>query len=204
MSIVLPLAHSVQGYLRRFGQVGPDLPLWCGHCNAQRLHKHGRYWRVVVCRRRLYRIPVYRWKCPHCGRTVSLLPDFLKPYARFLSLLREKAVWRRLAGWQWERIARAVSSPAVSIVSVRTLLRWFARAAAWASGRGTEPVARLAGLAPALDIGGLKPADTTALAVLQFLRQTGHLLHYQTGRLGHSHPGLFAFCNSLLGGPAYL
>lgn len=32
--------------------------------------------------------------------------------------LREKAVWRRLAGWQWERIALAVS-----VVSIRTLLR---------------------------------------------------------------------------------
>jgi len=204
MSIVLPLAHSVQGYLRRFGQVGPDLPVWCGHCSAQRLHKHGRYRRVVVCRRRLYRIPVYRWKCPDCGRTISLLPDFLKPYARFLSLLREKAVWRRLAGWQWERIAQAVSTPAVSTVSVRTLLRWFARAANWATGRGAEPLGQLVELAPSLDIGGLKPADTTPLAMLQYLRHTGHMLHHQTGRLEHSHPGLFALCNSLFGGPTYL
>jgi len=204
MSIVLPLAHSVQGYLRRFGQVGPSLPLRCGHCNTQPLHRHGCYWRAVVCRRRIYRIPVYRWHCPQCRKTVSVLPDFLKPYARFLSLLREKAVWRRLAGWQWERIALAVSSTAVSVVSVRTLLRWFKRAVAWASGRGTEPVGRLIQAAPSLDIGALKPADVTPLALLHFIRQSGHALHQQIGRLEWSHPGLFALFNSLFGGPPYL
>lgn len=204
MPIVLPLAHSVQGYLRRYGQVGPDLPLRCGHCDTQPLHRHGCYWRGVVCRRQIYRIPIYRWKCPECGRTVSVLPDFLKPHARFLSLLREKAVWRRLAGWQWERIALAVSSTAVSLVSVRTLLRWFQRAVSWAAGRGAEPLGRLVEVAPSLDIGALKPSDVKPADVLRFVRQTGQLLQRQVGRLDRSHPGLYAFLNSLLGGPPYL
>lgn len=204
MPIVLPLAHNVQGYLRRYGRVGPDLPMRCSHCDAQPLHRHGRYFRVVVGRWRLVRIPIYRWKCPHCGRTVSVLPDFLKPYARFLSFLREKAIWRRLAGWTWERIAWTVSSPAVSVVSVRTLLRWFTRAVSWAAGRGAEPVGRFAEAAPTLDIGALKPADVTATALLTFLRQTGHLLQQQVGRLDRSHPGLYAFLNSIFGGPPYL
>jgi hypothetical protein len=204
MSIVLPLAHSVHGYLRQYGRVAPNLPLRCSHCDTQPLHRHGCYWRGVVCRRRIYRIPIYRWKCPSCRRTVSVLPDFLKPYARFLSLLREKAVWRRLAGWQWERIAVAVSSLAVSVVSVRTLLRWFRRAVSWAAGRGAEPVGRLIEAAPSLDVGAFKPSDTTPVALLQFIRQTGHALQHQVGRLERSHPGLYALFNSLLGGPPYL
>lgn len=204
MSIVLPLAHSVQGYLRRYGQVGPNLPLRCGHCHTQPLHRHGCYWRAVVCRWRIYRIPIYRWKCPNCRRTVSVLPDFLKPYARFLSFLREKAIWRRMAGWQWERIAQAVSSPAVSVVSVRTLLRWFKRAIAWAAGRGAEPLGHLVKVAPSLDIGGLKPADVTPVALLKFIRQTGHTLQQYVGRFEQSHWGLYAFLNSLLGGLPYL
>lgn len=204
MSIVLPLAHSVQSYLRRFGQFGPNLPLFCPHCTAQRMHKHGRYFRAVVCRWRVFQIPIYRWRCPQCKKTLTVLPDFLKPYARFLALLREKAVWRRLAGWSWERIARAVSSPAVSIVSVRTLLRWFKRAGDWVSDRGTEPLGRLVTLAPGLEIHGLAAADTSPVALLTFLRQTGQHLYSHVGRPKPGHPGLYALLNRLLGGRPYL
>jgi hypothetical protein len=208
MSIVLPLAHSVQRYLRRFAQVGPDLHLYCPCCSGERLHRHGRYWRVVVSRRRISRIPIYRWRCPKCRHTVSLLPDFLKPYARFLSLLREKAVWRRAAGWAWDRIALAVSSAAVSVVSIRTLLRWWQSMLRWAHGRGAEPAGRILEAAPAVALGDLRPAGAGSAAVAQFLRDTGQILQCQVGPLRQgnlrSHPGLYAFLNSFLGGLPYL
>jgi len=208
MTIVLPLAHSVERYLRRFGQEGPKLVLECPCCAGERMHRHGRYWRAVVSRRRITRIPVYRWRCPRCRVTVSLLPDFLKPYARFLSLLREKAVWRRAAGWPWERIAHAVSSVAVSVVSVRTLLRWWRRMLDWATSRGTEPTGRILEVAPALALGDFRPATAEPAAVVRFLRDTGRVLHQHVGPLRQgrfrSHPGLYAFLNSVLGGPPYL
>lgn len=208
MTIVLPLAHSVQGYLRRFGQEGPRLVLSCPCCPGERMHRHGRYWRAVVGRWRITRIPIYRWRCPRCRHTVSLIPDFLKPYARFLSLLREKAVWRRVGGWPWERIAQAVSSTAVSVVSVRTLLRWWRRMLGWAGARGTEPTGRILEAAPAAALRDFQPAGVEPAAMARFLRDTGRVLQQQVGPLRQgrfrSHPGLYAFLNSFLGGPPYL
>lgn len=122
--------------------------------------------------------------------------------------VREKAVWRRAAGWPWERIAQAVSSTAVSVVSVRTLLCWWRRMLAWATSRGTEPTGRILQAAPAAALGDFRPAGTDPAAVAHFLRDTGRVLQQQVGPLRQgrfrSHPGLYAFLNSSLGGPLYL
>lgn len=207
MVIVLPLARNAQAYLRRFRDKPPRLALHCAHC-GRRLHHHGRYWRVAVGRRRIWEIPIYRWLCRACGVTVSLLPNFLKPYGRFLTLLREQAVWRRLAGMPLAQVAAAVSSPAVSTLSERTVSRWVAAARRWALQRGSEPVARLLEVAPALDPYALSPRRTDHWAELHFLRDVGRVLQTEITRLAPPekppHPGLFAFLNRLLGGPAYL
>ncbi len=207
MVIVLPLARTAQVYLRRFGAQPPRLPLCCPQCRG-RLQHHGRYWRQAVGRRRMWRIPVYRWLCPTCGITVSLLPDLLKPYGRFLTLLREKAVWWRLAGRSLAQVAAAVSSPAVSVLSERTVSRWVTAARRWAQQRGSEPVARLLEIAPALDPYGLSPRRTDRWAELHYLRDMGRVLQAEVTRLAPPqrplHPGVFACLNRLLGGPAYL
>lgn len=204
MLIVLPLARSVQSYLHRFANNPPGIRPRCPHCGASHMHAHGHYWRSVVERRRISRIPIYRWRCPQCGRTLSLLPDLLAPYARFLTLLRQKAVSRRLAGWSWERVALAVSSPDVSVVSVRTLLRWWRRFLRWVACRGSEPAGRFLEAAPAVAVDLLRPGGSAPEEVARFLWETGRALRQQVGRLPGAHPGLFSFLNSLLGGPAYL
>jgi hypothetical protein len=38
------------------------------------LPKHGFYWRNALFLKFHYRIPIIRFKCPSCGRTISLLP----------------------------------------------------------------------------------------------------------------------------------
>ncbi len=42
--------------------------------------KHGFYWRNAVFSKRSLRIPICRYKCPSCQKTISILPDFLLPH----------------------------------------------------------------------------------------------------------------------------
>jgi hypothetical protein len=53
----------------------------CGYLG--RLHRHGFYSRNVITRFTTYRIFILRIKCPSCGKTHSLLPDFLIPYYQY-------------------------------------------------------------------------------------------------------------------------
>lgn len=205
MSIVTALGHTVQAYLKHYSKKPPRIPLYCGRCDDRLLHHHGRYRREAVSRRRAWLLPIYRWLCPECGGTVSLLPDFLRPYARFVSFMREKAVWRHLQGHTLAAVAHMVSSPAVSVVSERTLARWVHRARDWVRERGAEPAARLLEANPALD---LRPLEKVSGDPLQYLGLVGRQLQLQTelpaGEAGRGHPGLFAFLNRLLGGPIFL
>jgi len=54
----------------------------CPICNDQvNLIKNGFYHRNVIDKDNLvYCLAIRRFVCPHCGKTVSLLPDFLMPY----------------------------------------------------------------------------------------------------------------------------
>ncbi|NLJ56087.1 MAG: helix-turn-helix domain-containing protein [Firmicutes bacterium] len=47
------------------------------------LPKHGFYWRNALFLKFHYRIPIIRFKCPSCSRTISLLPDFLLPHFQY-------------------------------------------------------------------------------------------------------------------------
>ena len=56
----------------------------CPICNAQKsLDKHGFYPRNALLIKRDYRIPIRRYYCSSCGRTVSILPSFLLPYYQY-------------------------------------------------------------------------------------------------------------------------
>lgn len=56
----------------------------CPRCK-DRLIKHGFYQRNILTVNRYYSVYIRRYKCKHCGRTVSILPNFLIP--RFQTLL---------------------------------------------------------------------------------------------------------------------
>ncbi len=53
----------------------------CGY--GGRLHRHGYYFRNVITRDVIARIPILRLKCPSCNKTRSVLPSFLIPYYQY-------------------------------------------------------------------------------------------------------------------------
>ena len=83
MQILHPFTGSVQQYLARLAD--PDLyrPAHCPHCQAKDpLTAHGFYIRTLIDTAFDGPVPVRRYRCQGCRRTVSLLPEFALPYLR--------------------------------------------------------------------------------------------------------------------------
>jgi hypothetical protein len=140
---ILYLSRSSKAYLRLYDECSPDIRLCCENCGI-RLHKHGRYYRSVTTKQEMLRIPIYRQYCPDCGTTVSLLPDFLVPWARFATWVREAAMIRRQKGFSWRQTLTSTTSSAFRC-SRRTMKRWWKRfaerassAAMWVAGQLTR------------------------------------------------------------------
>lgn len=56
----------------------------CPCCSyPTKLPRHGFYWRNALFGKSQFRIPILRLKCPSCGKTISLLPDFVLPYFQY-------------------------------------------------------------------------------------------------------------------------
>ncbi|HEY0826844.1 MAG TPA: DUF6431 domain-containing protein [Bacilli bacterium] len=102
---------------------GPQLNMCCEDC-GHTLHKHGRYYRWVINKSEMIYIPIYRWLCPSCRTTLSLLPDFLVPWARFTTWVREAAMVRKRQGRSWHQIAATITLPQIG-VSSSTVKRWW-------------------------------------------------------------------------------
>jgi Domain of unknown function (DUF6431) len=123
-----------------FESKSPDVKICCEDC-GRLLHKHGRYWRGFATKKEVTRIPVYRQYCPVCRITISILPDFLVPWARYTTWVRESAMTRKHKGFSWRQTAESTTTPPVRY-SRRTLKRWWARhlqrvadAALWLAGQ---------------------------------------------------------------------
>lgn len=204
MVIILPLGATVNQYLQWAAESSKSLVLSCPACPGVRLHRHDKYQRCAVTRKVLYRVPVYRWICPECGQTVSALPDFLVPYGRFVNSLREQAVRLVVKGETLAKIALKVSSPAVSVVSTRTIRRWVARVEKHADALSSWLAALLLTLVPQLDLFALIPRRPGPRADLHFLLDLGSWWRRLVGRPADAHPGLFAALSRCRGTPGLL
>ena len=79
-----PFHGSIQEYLQALSDPNRYRPDHCPLCHAQDpLRAHGFYFRSVVDVSFDETIPVRRYLCLLCKRTVSLLPEFALPYLRF-------------------------------------------------------------------------------------------------------------------------
>lgn len=122
---ILSFGRSCKAYFRLYSNRSPDVSICCDDC-GQKLHKHGHYLRWAVSKQNMIQIPVYRWLCPNCRKTVSLLPDFLIPWARFTTWTREAAISRKRNGFSWRRITETIATPNIGL-SPRTVKRWWKR-----------------------------------------------------------------------------
>ena len=85
------------------------------------MHGHGRYFRGVKSSlgEAAVRIPLYRVRCPHCQKTLTVLPHFLRPYSPYNLIAHEEALMGYATGDQsQEKVAEARD------LEPRTFRRW--------------------------------------------------------------------------------
>jgi len=113
MQILHRFAGSIQQYLQQISD--PDIcrPDHCPLCGVlQILISWGFYHRTLVDLGFDGSIPVRRYRCGFCRRTVSVLPEFALPYLRFsLPMVSLFLVARLLEGRTFKGAAQAASQP---------------------------------------------------------------------------------------------
>jgi hypothetical protein len=113
--IVAFLAESVKAYTDRFLHFLDNL-LVCPRCQGK-CKRHGWRERKARTREETVILRVLRIFCPYCHRTFTILPDFLKPYGRYIQDVRQEAILAQLAGVPAEQAA----GPGPAVETVR---RW--------------------------------------------------------------------------------
>jgi hypothetical protein len=127
--IVIETSLTVQSYLELFANGCPDnlRPVECPFCKAlQKLHRHGHYKRMVFTLEEAYSIPIFRFKCPICGKTTSLLPPFIGEKEQTAWEVQEEVVRQQIKGQSLTQVAgelKAAGGP----YSEKSLWRWTTR-----------------------------------------------------------------------------
>lgn len=113
MQILHPFIGSVQQYFSEVADPDRYRPDHCPQCEAHHpLTAHGFYSRTLVDAAFNGSIPVRRYLCRCCKRTISLLPEFALPYLRFsITLIALFLIARLLGGNTLNAAAVAATLP---------------------------------------------------------------------------------------------
>lgn len=117
---------DVQSYLKfcdnpNLSRLRPDS---CRNCGMEHpLSSHGQYKRNVWYGNGQYRIPVFRFKCESCGKTIGALPSFVGRYQRCSWDMQEDVLLTHEDGATLEQAGDLVPTPSGPI-SFRTVWRW--------------------------------------------------------------------------------
>ena len=101
------------------------------------LHRHGRFFRNVLPLAECVVIPIFRFRCPRCGGTTSVVPTFLQPKQQTAVDIQETVVQGEVCGATRQTMAQRSAAWPGGPWSVRTIRRWCRR---W-----SERLARLEG-----------------------------------------------------------
>ena len=115
MQILHPFTGSIQRYCEEILDPDRYRPDHCPQCNAKPpLTAHGFYHRSLGDVDFDGDIPVRRYLCHSCKRTVSLLPQFALPFVRFsIPVISLFLIARLLNGYTLQASAQAAAQPAM-------------------------------------------------------------------------------------------
>ena len=132
MVIVQHYVHSAKEYAEATASPRDSfvLPERCPHpeCRAvNALIRWGSYERQALTDLEVYRIRVQRIRCKVCGRTHSLLPDFLHPFRHYVISLLQRVVSRYLhLGLGINALMRQLKGPGPVRSTIREWINSFA------------------------------------------------------------------------------
>jgi hypothetical protein len=130
--IVIHFPLSVKQYAQAETCPGRVLPLpeRCPHPDCQApdsLIRWGTYQRWAVTGTEAYRLCIQRLRCRVCGRTHSLLPDFVHPYRQYVLKLLQRVIWLYLiVGLGFGRLMKHLPAAGPAPETVREWVRAFA------------------------------------------------------------------------------
>jgi len=130
--IVIHFSLSVKQYAQAESCPGRaiDLPERCPHpeCQASSsLIRWGAYWRWACTEAGDYRLCIQRVRCQACGRTHSLLPDFLHPYRHYVVNVLYQVTWLYvMVGLGFNRLHQQLPETGPAGTTIREWVRAFA------------------------------------------------------------------------------
>lgn len=121
MSILLKCPLTIKKYIKFIKTFNEEV--FCPCC-GRLTRKHGHYEKTVHFKAQSFRIPIMRRRCPDCVKTFSLIPYFTFPWGRFAN-----HIYEFFGRWLMEEVsvsqlAELLTTPSVSVVSLKTLYRW--------------------------------------------------------------------------------
>lgn len=125
MPIILKYPCSIKHYITFSPK---KVECGCPDCGRSPWN-HGSYPRTVHHKSQSYVIKILRKFCPDCRKTFSLIPSFVRPWARFANHIRELFGRWVLASVPVSHLPERLTSIDTSVVSLRTLYRWKAQMA---------------------------------------------------------------------------
>jgi hypothetical protein len=116
---------DVHTYLVFCKTVGQNLirPAKCSYCEHFFLHAHGIYYRQGYTQTEHISILIYRFLCPSCGKTVSVIPSFVGK-KHTITWDAQEEIFGEIEECQALEEAGKRILPPVAPLSSRTLLRW--------------------------------------------------------------------------------
>lgn len=137
MVIVIHFSQSVKQYAQAESCPGGDiaLPERCPHPECQTSHsliRWGTYERWACAEDRDYLLCIQRVRCKSCGRTHSLLPDFLHPFRHYVLALLQRVVRLYLiVGLGFGQVMNHLPVPGPAPATVREWVQAFAYGAGY-------------------------------------------------------------------------
>lgn len=122
------IAVKVYLLLCAHGVPEENRPRYCPHCKScVMLHRHGKFTRWVFTVTEALQVPIYRFLCPLCRHTMSLLPSFIEAHHQAATDVKETVVCQHANNQSQAQIVSQTQTLPGGAWSEKTIGRWIQR-----------------------------------------------------------------------------